>query len=95
LKGGHAEGAECVDLLVTNSTILRLTAPRQATTNTHGTGCTLSAAIAAGLAQGMDLAAAVSRAHAYLQGAIAAADGLRVGHGHGPVNHFHNVWPLV
>jgi len=95
LKGGHADGAECVDLLVTNSTVLRLTAPRQVTTNTHGTGCTLSAAVAAGLAQGMDLAGAVSRAHAYLQGAIAAADGLHVGHGHGPVHHFHNVWPLV
>jgi hydroxymethylpyrimidine/phosphomethylpyrimidine kinase len=93
IKGGRGEGAECLDLLVTNSTVLRLAAPRQATTNTHGTGCTLSAAVAAGLAQGMDLVTAVSRAHTYVQGAIAAADGLAVGHGHGPVHHFHTIWP--
>ncbi|MGP9804406.1 bifunctional hydroxymethylpyrimidine kinase/phosphomethylpyrimidine kinase [Paracoccus sp. NSM] len=92
MKGGHAEGAVCTDLLVTPEGVTRLTAPRQATRNTHGTGCTLSAAIAAGLAQGLDLPLAVGVAHRYLQGAIAAADGLAVGHGHGPVHHFHAVW---
>nr|WP_304617391.1 bifunctional hydroxymethylpyrimidine kinase/phosphomethylpyrimidine kinase [Paracoccus sp. (in: a-proteobacteria)] len=92
MKGGHAEGPDCTDLLVAPEGVTRLSAPRQATRNTHGTGCTLSAAIAAGLAQGLDLALAVGVAHRYLQGAIAAADGLAVGHGHGPVHHFHAVW---
>lgn len=94
MKGGHGAGATCVDLLVTADGVARLTAPRQATRNTHGTGCTLSAAIAAGLAQGLALEAAVRRAHAYLQGAMAAADGLGVGSGggHGPVHHFHALW---
>ena len=92
MKGGHAAGAECVDLLVTDAGITQLRAPRIDTRNTHGTGCTLSAAIAAGLAQGMALVAAVTRAHEYLQGAIAAADTLSVGTGHGPVHHFHRVW---
>lgn len=92
MKGGHAAGADCIDLLVTASGVIRLSAPRQTTRNTHGTGCTLSAAIAAGLAQGMALEQAVARAHGYLQGAIAAADALQVGSGHGPVHHFHQVW---
>jgi hydroxymethylpyrimidine/phosphomethylpyrimidine kinase len=69
-----------------------LTLPRIDTRNTHGTGCTLSAAIAAGLARGADLDAAVRAAHAYLHSAIAAADRLRIGHGHGPVHHFHAFW---
>ncbi|MCC5955321.1 MAG: bifunctional hydroxymethylpyrimidine kinase/phosphomethylpyrimidine kinase [Natronohydrobacter sp.] len=92
MKGGHASGEECVDLLITDSGVLRLTAPRIDTRNTHGTGCTLSAAIAAGMAQGRTLTEAVTRAHGYLQGAIAAADQLAVGAGHGPVHHFHKVW---
>jgi hydroxymethylpyrimidine/phosphomethylpyrimidine kinase len=92
MKGGHGAGAECVDLLVTTEGVLRLSAPRQATRNTHGTGCSLSAAIAAGLARGLALAQAVREAHAWLQGAIAAADSLAVGRGHGPVHHFHAVW---
>jgi hydroxymethylpyrimidine/phosphomethylpyrimidine kinase len=92
MKGGHAAGAVCTDLLITESGVVELTAPRHATRNTHGTGCTLSAAIAAGLAQGMALEAAVRRAHGYLQAAIAAADGLGVGAGHGPVHHFYKVW---
>lgn len=95
MKGGHGAGQTCTDLLITATGTHRLTAPRLATGNTHGTGCTLSAAIAAGLAQGMDLPAAVTRAHAYLQGAIAAADSLHIGHGHGPVHHFHAVWRNV
>lgn len=92
MKGGHGAGDICTDLLITAKGTLHLTAPRQATRNTHGTGCTLSAAIAAGLAQGLDMATAVTRAHTYLQGAIAAAGKLSVGHGHGPVHHFHAVW---
>jgi len=92
MKGGHSEGAECVDLLIEGTGVSRLTAPRQQTSNTHGTGCTLSAAIAAGLAQGMALSDAVARAHTYLQNAIAASDGLGVGQGIGPVHHFHGVW---
>jgi hydroxymethylpyrimidine/phosphomethylpyrimidine kinase len=94
MKGGHAGGAQCVDLLLTSGGIARLTAPRRMTRNTHGTGCTLSAAIAAGLAKGVPLSEAVTRAHGYLQGAIAAADGLGVGSGHGPVHHFHEVWGI-
>ena len=92
MKGGHAGGVDCVDLLITERGITHLTAPRLITGNTHGTGCTLSAAIAAGMAQGMSLEQAVTRAHRYLQGAIAAADGLGVGSGHGPVHHFHKAW---
>lgn len=92
MKGGHGSGDTCVDLLITADGITRLTAPRHATGNTHGTGCTLSAAIAAGLARGMDLTHAVQRAHSYLQGAILAADGLDIGSGHGPVHHFHEIW---
>jgi len=93
MKGGHGAGETCVDLLIEVGGVTRLTAPRRMTRNTHGTGCTLSAAVAAGLAQGMALRAAVARAHDYLQGAIAAADELGVGSGHGPVHHFHAVWP--
>src|SRR5690606_8338748 len=85
IKGGHAEGAEAVDLLVDAGGVRRFTGKRHQTMNTHGTGCTLSSAIAAGLAQGMTLEKAVERAKAYVNAAIAAADRLSVGHGHGPV----------
>jgi hydroxymethylpyrimidine/phosphomethylpyrimidine kinase len=93
MKGGHGEGAHCVDLLITPKAVLRLSAQRHSTRNTHGTGCTLSAAITAGLARGAPLPQAVRDAHTYLQGAIAAADRLDIGGGHGPVHHFHAVWP--
>ena len=93
MKGGHAHGSRCVDVLVAeNRSPLRFEAARSGTRNTHGTGCTLSAAIAAHLALGADLPAAVREAHAYLQGAINAADLLTVGSGHGPVHHFHGIW---
>lgn len=91
MKGGHSGGAVCTDMLLGPERHL-LTAPRLATRNTHGTGCSLSAAIAAGLAQGMTVPESVTRAHGWLQGAIAAADGLQVGSGYGPVHHFHNWW---
>lgn len=92
MKGGHAAGAVCTDLLICRNDVLAFTAPRIKTKNTHGTGCSLSAAIAAGLAKGMGVEAAVGRAHGWLQGAIAGADGLGIGQGHGPVHHFHEVW---
>lgn len=85
LKGGHLPGAEVTDLLATAEGVLRLRSPRIATRHTHGTGCTLASATAVGLAQGMTLRAAVERARAYVQAAIAAAPGL--GAGHGPLNH--------
>jgi len=93
IKGGHGEGAESVDLLVGESDIVRLAAKRIATRNLHGTGCTLSSAIAAGLAKGLDLKAAVQAAKAYITAAIAGADMLHVGHGPGPLHHFHAQWP--
>jgi hydroxymethylpyrimidine/phosphomethylpyrimidine kinase len=87
LKGGHGTGEDSVDLLVGQGGVIRLSAKRIATKNTHGTGCTLSSAIAAGLAKGLDLASAVQGAKAYVTAAIAAADDLTVGHGRGPLNH--------
>jgi hydroxymethylpyrimidine/phosphomethylpyrimidine kinase len=92
MKGGHARGPESVDLLVSPDAIARLVAERVPTANTHGTGCTLSAAIAAGLAKGQRLAEAVSDAKLYVTEAIRAADDLQVGAGHGPVHHFHAWW---
>jgi len=92
MKGGHGQGQTCVDLLVTRDGVLRLEAARIATRNTHGTGCSLSAAIAAGLARGRRLEDAVRAAHGWLQGAIRAADALGIGQGRGPVHHFHEAW---
>ncbi|MEM9737464.1 MAG: bifunctional hydroxymethylpyrimidine kinase/phosphomethylpyrimidine kinase [Pseudomonadota bacterium] len=92
LKGGHGRSDICTDLLVSGEGVIELEAKRVATKNTHGTGCTLSAAIAAGLAKGMALGPAVREAHAYLQAAIRAADQLQIGAGHGPVHHFHAMW---
>ena len=86
VKGGHLAGDEVVDVLVTGSTVRRFTRPRLDTTSTHGTGCTLSAAVAAGLALGRPLERAVEDALDFVHRAIAAAPGL--GHGHGPLNHF-------
>jgi hydroxymethylpyrimidine/phosphomethylpyrimidine kinase len=92
IKGGHGEGAQSVDLLVEEGRVTRLVADRVATRNTHGTGCTLSSAIAAGLAKGNDLVQSVQEAKAYVTAAIAAADRLGVGSGHGPTHHFHACW---
>ena len=92
VKGGHGSGPESVDLLVEPNAVARLAAARVATNNTHGTGCTLSSAIAAGLAKGLGLADAVRAAKAYVTAAIAAADKLKIGSGHGPVQHFHAWW---
>jgi hydroxymethylpyrimidine/phosphomethylpyrimidine kinase len=92
IKGGHGKAAESADLLVTPTATVRFVAARIETKNTHGTGCTLAAAIAAGLAKGQDLTTAVRAAKDYVTAAIAAADRLAVGHGHGPVHHFHRWW---
>ncbi|MGE5547344.1 MAG: bifunctional hydroxymethylpyrimidine kinase/phosphomethylpyrimidine kinase [Solirubrobacterales bacterium] len=92
LKGGHMEGDAVVDLLATPAGVTAFSAPRIASTSTHGTGCTLASAIAAGLAQRLDLADAVARARAYVRKAIETAPGL--GHGHGPLNHLHTVAPF-
>lgn len=87
LKGGHGGGDEAVDLLAVGSSVVRLASPRIATRHTHGTGCTLSAAIAARMAAGDDLEAAVRQAKGYVHAAIAAGVGLGVGRGNGPVDH--------
>jgi hydroxymethylpyrimidine/phosphomethylpyrimidine kinase len=92
LKGGHGEGPESVDIFFDGTVELRLPALRIATRNNHGTGCTLSAAIAAGLAKGLQLVEAVGEAKTYVTLAIAAADRLAIGSGHGPVHHFHAWW---
>jgi len=86
VKGGHLAGDAVVDVLVTGGTVRRFTRPRLETTSTHGTGCTLSAAIAAGLALGRPLERAVEDALDFVHRAIAAAPGL--GQGNGPLNHF-------
>jgi hydroxymethylpyrimidine/phosphomethylpyrimidine kinase len=92
IKGGHGGGPDSVDLLVEADGCARFTAPRIATKNTHGTGCTLAAAVAAGLAKRLSLNAAVRKAKAYVSAAIAAADRVKVGAGNGPVHHFHKWW---
>jgi len=88
VKGGHLAGDEVVDVLVTEGAVRRFARPRIDTTSTHGTGCTLSAAIAAGLALGRPLEQAVADALDFVYRAIAAAPGLGRGGGHGPLNHF-------
>ena len=91
LKGGHGGSDEAVDLLLIGGEIRRFASPRIDTRNTHGTGCTLSAAIAALLAQGIGLEMAVERAKAYVHHAIEAGRHLGVGHGHGPVDHLYAI----
>lgn len=92
MKGGHAKGDEAADILFNGDTSLRLSRPRVETTNDHGTGCTLSAAIAAGLARRQTLQDAVIAAKAYLHEALVAAAALKIGQGRGPVHHFHRWW---
>ncbi len=92
IKGGHGSGAESVDLLVDAGGVTRLAAGRIDTRNTHGTGCTLSSAVAAGLAKGHTLIDAVRAAKAYVTQAIEASNRIAIGSGHGPVHHFHAWW---
>lgn len=93
LKGGHLAGGESIDLFADGDAMHELRAPRVATANTHGTGCTLAAAIAALLPQHIAPLDAIRAAKDYLSRAIAASDRLQVGGGHGPVHHFHALWP--
>ncbi|MGH1542540.1 MAG: bifunctional hydroxymethylpyrimidine kinase/phosphomethylpyrimidine kinase [Arenicella sp.] len=91
LKGGHLANNDCIDLMYYGEE-LWLPADRIDTDNTHGTGCTLSSAVAALLATGMDMCDAVTGAKQYIHQAIATADQLNVGNGHGPVHHFNQWW---
>lgn len=89
MKGGHLEGPEAVDFLFDGDTMLRFAGPRFDTPHTHGTGCTYSSAIAAGLARGDAVADAVRAAKAYVAGAIEHP--ITIGHGRGPLNHLWNL----
>ena len=91
VKGGHLDGP-ATDILYDGADFITLTAERIDTTNTHGTGCTLASAIAAGLAKGLDVPEAVGQAKNYVTAAIRAS--FPVGHGHGPLNHFHRLWAI-
>ena len=92
LKGGHMEGELVTDILCDAGGMEEFSHPRIESRHTHGTGCTLASAVAAGLAQGLDLSTAVGRARAYVLEAIRTAPGL--GQGHGPLNHAHTVQPF-
>ena len=94
LKGGHRKGAVCVDLLYLRDEdrCVRLEAEYVETDNNHGTGCTLSSAIAANLACGLDMEDAVGKGKEYITRAIQAGADHRLGHGHGPVHHFVGIW---
>lgn len=92
VKGGHGDGPDSTDILFDGNHVDRLPAPRVRTTNTHGTGCTLSAAIAAGLAQGLPLRDAVAQAKDYLHSALVAGAAMKVGKGNGPIHHFYRWW---
>lgn len=96
LKGGHLPGGDLVDLLFDGDKMIELPSRRIDTRNTHGTGCSYSAAIAALLPQRPDIPTAVREAHLWLAGAIAQSDRLHVAsspQGHGPIHHFHALWP--
>lgn len=92
IKGGHLDADESTDLLVDAHGSERFAARRIATENTHGSGCTLAAAIAAGLAKCLSLQQAVREAKLYVSAAIAAADRLAIGSGRGPLHHFYKWW---
>ncbi|TYP86411.1 bifunctional hydroxymethylpyrimidine kinase/phosphomethylpyrimidine kinase [Blastococcus xanthinilyticus] len=96
LKGGHLGGSESVDVLATAAGTVESRRPRVATTATHGTGCTLSSALAALAARAdgpPDWAPLVETARTYLQRALTEGAALRIGSGHGPVHHFAGIWP--
>ncbi len=93
IKGGHGRTAESVDYLVTQETVTPFGARRIETRNDHGTGCTLAAAVTAGLARGRPLDEACRAAKAYVHAALEAGRALGVGEGRGPVHHFHAWWP--
>ena len=90
VKGGHLGSPEAVDIVYDGREIRALSGPRFQTRNTHGTGCTFSAAIAANLALGRDFVTAVDKAKTYISGAIEHA--LPIGKGHGPTHHFYELY---
>jgi hydroxymethylpyrimidine/phosphomethylpyrimidine kinase len=94
VKGGHLEAEQSTDVLYESFSgqLSHYSAPRIETNNTHGTGCTLSSAIAAYLAQGLELAPAIGEAKTYLQQALQQGQAYRLGQGYGPVHHFHRWW---
>ncbi|OCG24887.1 bifunctional hydroxymethylpyrimidine kinase/phosphomethylpyrimidine kinase [Gilliamella sp. App2-1] len=92
MKGGHLLSHESPDYLITQDSIIRMTFPRIQTKNTHGTGCTLSAAISALVPKYNNLEEAIKQAKNYLQGAISHADDLTIGKGDGPTHHFYHWW---
>lgn len=92
VKGGHSEDEMCADLLKTRDEETWVSAKRIETRNIHGTGCSLSSAIAANLAHGKSMREAVETSKKWLTGAIAASGQLQVGKGPGPVHHFYNLW---
>ena len=93
MKGGHLDGDDSPDCLVSPDAVTWFEAPRTPTRNTHGTGCTVSSALAAQMAQSGDIQTAVKGAKSYVAQAIAQADALSVGTGHGPTHHFANLYP--
>lgn len=95
LKGGHLEGNKMADILVYGKQHQWFEAEKIETRNTHGTGCTLSSAITALLAQGKPMPIAVTTAKKYLTGAIAAGSQESIGKGQGPVHHFYHLWPHI
>lgn len=92
VKGGHLQTGESPDVLFANGTLDWFEAHRTATKNTHGTGCSLSSALAAQLAKGNPTQTAVQAAKNYVASAIAEASALSVGNGHGPIHHFNAIW---
>lgn len=92
LKGGHGRTSKSIDLFADKDGVQAFEAPRHKTKNTHGTGCTLSSAIAANLAKGLAMREAIGEAKSYITEAITHADELDVGQGAGPVHHFWDVW---
>ena len=94
MKGGHLEGADLVDYFYNGKTgeLISMSSERIQTRNTHGTGCTLSSALASFLAKGASLEMAALNAKRYISGAIESGAEYEIGHGHGPVNHFFAMW---
>lgn len=94
LKAGHLTENELTDIFydAETQTTLILTSPRTKTNNTHGTGCTLSSAIASYLAKGYSLAESARKAKSYISEAVRVGAAYEIGHGHGPVHHFHSFW---
>ncbi|MCP4717926.1 MAG: bifunctional hydroxymethylpyrimidine kinase/phosphomethylpyrimidine kinase [Desulfobacteraceae bacterium] len=97
VKGGHLTNEDSSDLLYQkkNKTMTEFFGKRINTPNSHGTGCTLSSAIAANLAKGIELKIAVKNAKDYIMGALCAGADYQTGKGHGPVHHFYNLWPQL